>query len=287
MLEEILEILKECVKEVDEVMTNKSTIALSEVEGTTNKSGDNVKKLDSITNEIFVRRLSRCKEIRYLVSEEVDDKIWLNDEGKYMVAFDPLDGSSNILFNITTGSIFGVYDLEENSIVLGGYSLYGFSTQLVIAMLDKVTIYQFMFGCVFLTIKDDYKMPEKGNVYLTNSSKMYLNDKRWNKYIDTMIEKGYNSRWTGSLVADAHRVLLEGGVFLYPKNSKNNRGKIRLLYEAQPIGYIIEKAGGSSWGFDKPLTDIQIYGKNHDRTQIILSSSEEFKEFMKIFYLHK
>ena len=251
-----------CIK-ISNLIADTNPIKNSEIVST-NSSCDNVKNLDIMTNYIMIDELSTNKLIRGLISEENDDIISINENGKYLVAFDPLDGSSNIDCNITIGTIFAIYSLEKgqsiNSIILGesivvaGYCLYGGSTQLIIA--DEIN------GVNLFLLKNQHfknisklTIPNKGKIYAINESNKY----RWNNnYYKLLVEKfiklKYTQRWVGSLVADTHRTIIKGGFFSYPCDTKSPEGRLRLLYEAIPMCFIIQISGGIAFLDDK-LTD--------------------------------
>lgn len=284
ILKEILnEIQQACISISHEIRYSDS-LDLSEVEGKCNNSGDNVKKLDLISNDILKRRLVKCKHVRMIGSEEENYLIpgsgFLN--GKYFVCFDPLDGSSNISVNITTGTIFAVYEYINDNIqsgrnlVMAGYCLYGGSTQLVVAQ-NTVDIYS-LEKTGFKKTHEDWKIPTQGQYYSVNESNKHIFlDKKYNQIIETLIKKKYSSRWVGSMVADGHRTLIKGGFFSYPGNKNNPEGKIRLLYEAYPFAYIFEIAGGESSNGKINILDIPFPEKIHQKTPIILSSKMEFE----------
>lgn len=289
-LVKILNIIKLSCKKISFLIRDSSSLELSKFSKEYNLSGDNAKKLDLIANSILKTELSNCELIRKVGSEEEDE---LHDteyqNAPYLVCYDPLDGSSNIGVNITTGTIFAVYKYNNNqikngnNIVMSGYCLYGGSCQLIVAK-NTVNIYQ-LENNEFKIISESWNIPEKGNYFSCNESKKYsLIDHRSNKLFDLLINEGYNFRWVGSLVADAHRTLIKGGIFCYPANVKNPHGKIRLLYEAYPFAHIFKIAGGKSLnGKDnKCLLEVN-YPKNiHQKTPIILSSNYEMNKFLEV-----
>uniref|UniRef100_A0A6C0M126 fructose-bisphosphatase n=1 Tax=viral metagenome TaxID=1070528 RepID=A0A6C0M126_9ZZZZ len=255
-----------------------------------NISGDEVKTLDLITNNIMIKELSKNKNIKYLISEENEDIINIHKDGKYLVAFDPLDGSSNIDSNITIGTIFCIYKLDNNSldkIILGksivsaGYCLYGGSTQLILA--DKnngVNLYvmnKTQNSNKFKYISE-LKMPEKGKIYAINESNKYRwNNRNYIKLVKEFIDLKYTQRWVGSLVADAHRTIIKGGFFSYPGDEKSPLGSLRLLYEAIPFCFIIENSGGNSYLNDN-LKDWKkiVFPKNiHVKIPVTFASNYE------------
>lgn len=282
ILKEILsEIQQACISISHEIRYSDS-LNLSEVEGKYNHSGDNVKKLDLIANNILKYRLMKCKHVRMIGSEEELHLVPTGFvQGKYLVCFDPLDGSSNISVNITTGTIFAVYEYIDEEIkdgrnlVMAGYCLYGGSTQLVVAQ-NTVNIYS-LEKDGFQKTHDNWKIPVQGKYYSVNESNKHIFiDKKYSQMIDKLIKKKYSSRWVGSMVADGHRTLIKGGFFSYPGNKNNPQGKIRLLYEAYPFAYIFEIAGGESSNGEINILDISFPTEIHQKTPIVLSSKTEF-----------
>jgi len=262
----------------------------------TNSSDDNVKNLDIITNKIMIEELSKNKSIKALISEENSDILYINDYGKYLVAFDPLDGSSNIDCNITIGTIFAIYSLEENtdiqSIILGdtivsaGYCLYGGSTQFIVAdKINGVNLFLLNQKKKFKNISN-LKIPNKGKIYAINES----NKHRWNHdyykiLVDEFISLKYTQRWVGSLVADTHRTIIKGGFFSYPSDIKSPNGRLRLLYEAIPMCFIIETSGGKAFVNEK-LTDWKLtkFPSNiHVKTPLSFMSKSEYELLLTYF----
>ena len=292
-LTEILFTLKQSCKKISSLIKDSNPIEMAKLSDEYNLSGDNAKKLDLLANEILKTDLSNCKYVKIIGSEEEETLIETkHTDTQLMVCFDPLDGSSNIDVNITTGTIFAVYELVNgkiyngHNIVLAGYCLYGGSTQLIIAT-NKITIYQLTNESnEFEVMTRKWKIPEKGSIYSINESNKYSYlDMRNQKFSDWAISNGYTMRWVGSLVADAHRTIIKGGFFSYPANKKNKDGKIRLLYEAYPFAYIFKVGGGHSLNekMNSSLLDVPYPENNcHQKTPIILSSKEEFSAFMDI-----
>jgi fructose-1,6-bisphosphatase I len=294
-LEIILEIIKLCCQKIAHIIRDSNSLELSKLSEQYNLSGDNAKKLDLIANSILKTELSKCKLIRTIGSEE--EEHLHNTEftnAPYLICFDPLDGSSNIGVNITTGTIFAIYRYKNNmikdgnNIVMAGYCLYGGCCQLVIAE-KKITMYQLTTNThnkeYFIIISDFWQIPNKGTYYAINESNKHIWIDNRNKQIcDNLIKDGYSARWVASLVADAHRTLIKGGFFSYPANEKNTQGKIRLLYEAYPFAYIFKIAGGKSLNGIKniPLLDVPFPNNCHQKTPIVLSSSYEMNKFLEI-----
>ncbi len=249
-------------------------------EGSQNIQGEDQKKLDVFANNQFIKALKYGGQVCAIASEEDDDLITLDNsmskKGKYVVAMDPLDGSSNIEVNVSIGTIFSIYkrksaegeiatdkDLLQPGIdlVAAGYVIYGSSTMLVYSTGNGVNgfTYDPSVG-LFLLSHPNIKIPEGGNIYSINEANyIYFPDgvKEYIRYCqedDEQTSRPYITRYIGSLVADFHRNLIRGGIYMYPGNRKMKDGKLRLLYECIPIAYLAEQAGGkASDGFRRIL----------------------------------
>uniref|UniRef100_A0A6C0LXQ0 fructose-bisphosphatase n=1 Tax=viral metagenome TaxID=1070528 RepID=A0A6C0LXQ0_9ZZZZ len=294
-LETILEILKSSCIKIANLIRDSNSLELSKLSKEYNISGDNVKRLDILANTILKNDLSKSKLVRAIGSEEEEDIFYTeNTTAPYLVCYDPLDGSSNIGVNITTGTIFAIYQYNDNvikdghNIVMAGYSLYGGCCQLIVAK-KNIEIFQLSRDSsgkdFFNSISKSWKIPNKGCYYAINESNKYIWLDNRNKIIgDILIKEGYSARWVASMVADAHRTLIKGGLFSYPANSKNIYGKIRLLYEAYPFAYIFKIAGGKSLNGrnNMDILDIPYPIKCHQKTPVILSSNYEMNKFLEI-----
>jgi fructose-1,6-bisphosphatase I len=275
--------------------------------GDTNVQGESVQKLDVIANETICAVLGRGGHCAMLASEEVDTVMHTGVEGpagKYVVMFDPLDGSSNIDVNISIGTIFGVLRRKSldaaptvedalrpgREIVAAGYAVYGSSTCLVLTTGHGVHLFTLdpTIGEFFLSLPD-IKCPPRGSTFSVNEGnecRWSPEMKRWSQYIKSEDkQKGlpYGQRYVGSLVADAHRTLLKGGIFAYPADSKAPKGKLRLLYEANPIAFVFEQAGGAATNGVDPILDIKPEAL-HQRTPLTVGSREDvetFRQFMR------
>lgn len=299
-MELVLESIKTACIEISELMRNTDPFRLSKITHNSNESGDDVKSLDILSNDILKHHLSKNKFVAIIGSEEEEDLYFTEfnnviSDNKYIVCFDPLDGSSNIDSNITVGTIFAIYQypkikslssyqtLVETpvNIVAAGYCLYGSSTQFVQAT-DKVEMFLLQNkNKQFQLIQDDFKIKENGNIYSINESNRPQWETEYNqKLITALISKGYSARWVGSMVTDCHRTLVKGGIFAYPGNKKSPDGKIRLLYEAYPFAYIFKIAGGVSFDGEKSILDIPFPPKLHQKTPIYLGGVSEI-ELMK------
>ena len=290
MANNIIITIQNCCKEISEIIRTKHTHDLSSAMSDSNISGDEVKQLDILSNQILLDGLLKCNSVKTVGSEEEDHLInTIYENAKYLVCYDPLDGSSNIDSNITTGTIFGIYEYKNNNIqnghnmVAAGYCLYGGATQFIVADNNGVKMYN-LYNNEFELINGDLTIKEKGNVYSINeSNKHKWCDFRFKLFVEHCIANNYTTRWVGSLVADAHRTIIKGGFFSYPCDTKSTSGKLRVLYEAYPFAYIFEKAGGcSSDGQLESLLDLPFPKDHHQKIPLILSSSHEFNMFKNL-----
>ena len=251
--------------------------------GSVNVQGEEVQKLDTFANETMIRALDHMGNVCIMASEENADPIQIPQrypKGKYVVAFDPLDGSSNIDINVSIGTIFSIFrriskpdnsdgtiaDLLQKGrkLVASGYIVYGSSTMMVYTVGNGVHGFTLDPGIgEFLLTHANMQIPNNGMMYSVNES----NYRYWPMGVQRFVsmlksedndrKRPYNSRYIGALVADAHRTLLKGGIFMYPENIHKHRGKLRLLYEAIPIAYLIENAGGAATDGNVDILDIQ------------------------------
>jgi len=255
--------------------------------GTQNMAGDNQQKLDVLANIRFTRALAKGGEVCALVSEESEAFVDLNNDGKYVIAIDPLDGSSNIDVNVSIGTIFSIYRrktkagtpiqtmdiLQKGSDqVAAGYVLYGSSTMMVYTTGHGVNgfTYEPSLGEYFLS-HPDLKMPADGKIYSINegSSGSFSNGVR--QYIQYCKDQNYTARYIGSLVADFHRNMLKGGIYIYPATSKDPNGKLRLMYECNALAFIAEQAGGSATDGKGRILDVEL-NDLHQRTAFFVGS---------------
>jgi fructose-1,6-bisphosphatase I len=258
-----------------------------------NVQGEQVQKLDEVANETMLRVLSRRHHCAAVASEEEDNIRVLSNEpsSRYLVVFDPLDGSSNIDVNISIGTIFGVFKKEHpetaaprdffrpaRELSAAGYVIYGSSTLLVLASGDGVHgfTYDPTVGEFFLS-HENIRVPERGSSYAVNEANAELWDdptRRWVASLKALTpdgRRGRTLRWVGSLVADAHRTLLRGGVFAYPADRERANGHLRLLYEAGPFGFLFEAAGGAASTGNGRICDV-VPRALHERTPLFLGS---------------
>ncbi len=228
--------------------------------GSQNSTGEQQQKLDVLANIRFTRALSKGGEVCALISEETESFVDLNNEGNYVIAIDPLDGSSNIDVNVSIGTIFSIYrrkskvgePINEQDIlqtgddqVAAGYILYGSSTMLVYTTGHGVNgfTYEPTLGEYVLS-HPDMTMPEKGKIYSINEGSANSFSSAVNDYLKFCKDSNYTARYIGSLVADFHRNMLKGGIYIYPATAKDPHGKLRLMYECNALAFIAEQAGG-------------------------------------------
>jgi fructose-1,6-bisphosphatase I len=276
-------------------------------EGTMNVQGEKQKKLDVYANEQFILALSSGGETCAVASEENDGLVYINSKvsqnAKYIVCMDPLDGSSNIDVNVSIGTIFSIYrrtstdgPIQESEYlqrgtqqVAAGYIIYGSSTMLVYTTGKGVNGFTLdpSIG-EFCLSHPDMKCPRSGKIYSINEGNyVHFPDgvKQYIKYCqveDEATSRPYSSRYIGSLVADFHRNLLKGGIFIYPSTAKSPNGKLRLLYECNPLAFIIEQAGGKASDGFRRILDLQPQAL-HQRTPVFIGSANmvaQAEEFM-------
>ena len=267
--------------------------------GEVNVQGEVVQKLDLIANETIARCLGYRPNVGIMVSEEDDEPRILkepDEQAKYIVLFDPLDGSSNIDVNVSIGTIFSILHRREDvrngdvmdhilqpgfKQIAAGYVIYSSSTVMAYTTGDGVHMFTLdpSIGAYRLS-RENVTMPESGKTYSINEAYRNQFPDGIQKYLDwvkTDQAKGYGLRYIGSLVADFHRTLLKGGVFLYPPTKNAPSGKLRLLYEANPLAWIAEQAGGTATDGKHRILDKQPTSL-HERTPLIIGSREEVEK---------
>lgn len=274
--------------------------------GTENATGDDVKKLDVIANTVWVDSLKGSGVCCLLVSEEEENPIVIDvvKSGPFCVAFDPLDGSSNIDCNVSVGSIFSVYrrkspadqpatvkDILRPGLesVAAGYSMFGAATELVITYGQGVFRFALDRAIGEFLFVEQVRIPDAGGkkIYSCNEGNLHS----WDEPIKTFVKgckmNGYSARYVGSMVSDVHRTLLYGGVFLYPADKKSKKGKLRVLYEGFPMAMITEQAGGlASTGmfFGKIGRILAVNPENiHDKCPIIMGCARDVERVLSLY----
>ena len=256
--------------------------------GKFNVQGEEVQKLDELANEILIESLKNCGKACQITSEEVEECLVVSESG-YAVAFDPLDGSSNIDVNVSIGTIFSVHKdsvmKRGRELLAAGYVIYGPSTVLVVSLGNGVSAFTLdPESGNYLLSHPEVKLPEKGKIYSINEA----NREKWlskglREFIDYLKGEKYTLRYVGSMVADVHRTLFKGGIFIYPADKKNTSGKLRLLYEASPMAFLVEQAGGLASTGEADILDV-VPSELHQRVPVILGSKWEVNkclEFIK------
>jgi fructose-1,6-bisphosphatase I len=257
--------------------------------GHTNVQGEAQKALDVISNDIVLNHIRQNPQISILVSEELDEAVHIENQGAYMVATDPLDGSSNLDVNGAVGTIFSVLPASGGLLQPGtaqlaaGYAVFGPATALVLTFGSSVVVFTLDNGGQFLLTQDKVRVPEATSEYAINSARERFWDAATRGYVAENVAgetgaagKRYNMRWVGSMVADIHRILMRGGVFMYPLDSEtaSKGGRLRLLYEANPMAMLMEAAGGrSTTGYGR-IRDV-VPTSIHQRVPVITGSAEE------------
>jgi fructose-1,6-bisphosphatase I len=269
--------------------------------GEVNVQGEVQQKLDVYANEVLIHCLSLRESIGIIASEENEEPLVLRHDSpasKYAIVFDPLDGSSNIDVAVTIGTTFAIFRRPEGDKagdplewvlqpgrkqVAAGYVVYGSSTVLVYSAGNGVHTFTLdpLVGSYILT-KENLRIPERGSYYSINESYCDRWPPVYAKYLNRLksgeMGRRYSSRFVGSMVADFHRTLLRGGVFIYPPNTDHPDGKLRLLYEANPVAFLAEQAGGSASDGRQKILDIQPRDV-HQRTPLVVGGKAEMEEF--------
>ncbi len=274
--------------------------------GEKNVQGEIVQILDTFANETIASCLGYRENVGIMVSEEDDEPRILkepSEEAKYIVLFDPLDGSSNIDVNVSIGTIFSILqrrdDIGNGNVmdhilqpgykqIAAGYVVYGSSTVMAYTTGDGVHMFTLdpSIGAYRLC-QENVQMPERGSTYSVNEAyrdQFPQGIQRYLEWVKTPEAGGYGLRYIGSLVADFHRTLVKGGVFLYPPTAKTPKGKLRLLYEANPLSMIAEQAGGASTDGRQRILD-KVPTALHERTTLIIGSKAEVDRVLSFWQL--
>ncbi len=286
------------VRAVGEIVYRMARVGLLNLDGRAggvNASGDDVKKLDLIANDILIDHVGGSAAVAYVGSEENEEPIACPEggEGPYVFLIDPLDGSSNIDANVGVGTIFSILRVKQNAAsaqdhflqkgteqVASGYVLYGPGTLLVYTLGNGTNGFTYdettrSFG----HSHEDIRTPDRGDIYSINEGYSY----RWIPEVARYVNHVKvprdgrtppSARYIGSMVSDVHRTLLYGGIFLYPEDQENERGKLRLLYEGNPLAFLAEQAGGAATDGRRRILDIQPK-ELHERVPLIIGSSRD------------
>ncbi|CAL8249110.1 unnamed protein product [Merluccius merluccius] len=303
----LLNSLCTAVKAISTAVRKAGIAHLYGIAGHTNVTGDQVKKLDILSNDLVINMLKASFSSCILVSEENENAIIVEPEsrGKYIVCFDPLDGSSNIDCLVSIGTIFAIYKkttdgepCEQDALqpgrdlVAAGYALYGTATMMVLSTGQGVNCFMLdpAIGEFILTERN-VKMKPKGKIYSLNEGYAKYFHPSVNEYLKhkKYPEDGgapYGARYVGSMVSDIHRTIAYGGIFMYPANEKSPKGKLRLLYECNPIAFLIEQAGGMATTGTQRLLDVQPESL-HQRVPFVVGSADDVTEYLSFVKKHQ
>ncbi len=301
----LLEVVARACKSISQAVNKGALGGVLGTAGSENVQGEVQKKLDIIANEVLIEANEWGGHLAAMASEEMDEILPIPNRypaGEYLLLFDPLDGSSNIDVNVSIGTIFSVLKKQNDDPtkidpvstkdflqpgrqqVAAGYCVYGPQTTLVLTVGDGVAMFTLdrEQGSFVLT-QENVTIPADTQEFAINMSNMRHWDEPVKRYIDECLEgaqgprgKNFNMRWIASMVADVHRILTRGGVFLYPwdKREPNKPGKLRLMYEANPMSWLIEQAGGAATNGTQRIMDIAPT-QLHQRVSVILGSKNE------------
>lgn len=297
----LLEVVARACKSISHAVNKGALGGVLGSAGSENVQGEVQKKLDLIANEVLIEANEWGGHLAAMASEEMESIYLVPNrypQGEYLLLFDPLDGSSNIDVNVSIGTIFSVLKKPEggsgiseadflqkgSAQVAAGYCVYGPQTTLVLTVGDGVSMFTLdrEQGSFILT-QENVQIPVDTKEFAINMSNMRHWDTPVKRYIDECLQgkegvrgKDFNMRWIASMVADVHRILTRGGVFMYPwdKREPNKPGKLRLMYEANPMSWIVEQAGGASTNGQHRILDLQPTTL-HERVSVILGSKNE------------
>jgi len=276
---EIINSVKKIALEIKEAIKTKDT---GKVESQ-NASGDVQVKLDVISDEIVEKHLLNTSSVMEIISEEKEDAVKANSEGKYCVAYDPLDGSSLIDVDLSVGSIFGIYKggYGGENIVAAVYVVYGPRVEMVVAR-DTVELFRLDEAKGEFEFVKEIRLGEKGKILGPGGTQ-----KHWYPYhkemIDGFFQEGYRLRYSGGMVPDLHQILLKGGgLFAYPGTADKPKGKLRKLFEVFPFAYVYNKAGGLAVDGIRDLLDLDVEGY-HDTTPCFFGSNYEITKLLKTY----
>ena len=297
----LLEVVARACKSISHAVNKGALGGVLGSAGSENVQGEVQKKLDIIANEVLIEANEWGGHLAAMASEEMNNIYLIPNRyprGEYLLLMDPLDGSSNIDVNVSIGTIFSVLKMPEGDRgveegdflqpgkcqVAAGYCVYGPQTTLVLTVGDGVAMFTLdrEMGSFVLT-QDDVRIPEDTREFAINMSNMRHWDEPVKRYIDECLAgkdgpraKDFNMRWVASMVADVHRIMTRGGIFMYPwdKREPNKPGKLRLMYEANPMAWLVEQAGGAATNGRERIMDVQPK-LLHERVSVILGSRNE------------
>jgi len=307
-LVEVIEVLMIACKEVALQLREGALAGVLGTSTLTNVQGETQKKLDIVSNDIIKKVLLDNRLVRGVASEEEDEPVWGSRDGRYLVTFDPLDGSSNIDINVSVGTIFSIIEAPKpwakqdtneflqpgRKQVAAGYVLYGPSAVLALTTGSGVNMFTLAHTGDFILTEESVKIPEETSEFSINMSNKRHWEPQMQEYIDDLLlgedgprEKNYNMRWVASMVAEVHRLLTRGGIFTYPWDSRDpsKPGKLRLMYEGNPMSFLIEQAGGVASTCYEEIMELSPE-HIHQRVSVALGSKQEV-EMLKAYHRKK
>jgi fructose-1,6-bisphosphatase I len=261
--------------------------------GSANVQGEQQQKLDVIANETLVQVLRGRAGVAAIGSEEDEELILVesavrDQTRRYAVMFDPLDGSSNLDVGGAVGTIFSIFRVGGSDVALqpgrrqvaAGYVLYGSSTILVSTTGNGVSMFVLdpSIGA-FMRVASNWRIPSRGKTYSVNEANADSFPAKYQRYLERCRANGYSSRYAGTMVADVHRVLVQGGVFMYPPTAKAPAGKLRLMYECNPLAKVVTDAGGLATDGERPILDVEPQ-ELHQRVPVVIGSPEDVQAFL-------
>ncbi len=292
----VIGVIADACVQISRVVASGAILGNLGAAGQKNVQDEEQKKLDIITNDMLREALKACQPVAGLASEELDEIETTGRSGGFLVTFDPLDGSSNIDVNVSVGTIFSIlpapdgrepteadFLLPGRRQVAAGYAVYGPQTMLVLTLSKGVAAFTLSADGAWLLTHEALAVPADTSEFAINMS----NQRHWaepvRRYIDGCLQgkdgprgKNFNMRWVASMVADVHRIMMRGGIFMYPWDARepDKPGKLRLLYEANPMSLIVERAGGKATDGQTAILDLQPT-KLHQRVPVVLGSAHE------------
>lgn len=311
-LSSLLSDIVSACKKISHLVSRSGIIGLGGYADSENIQGEAQKKLDIISNDVMVDHLKWTGHLAAMASEEIDDLIQIPDNfprGKYLICFDPLDGSSNIDINLSVGTIFSILRCPDTDgqpsvkdfmqkgteQVCAGFCVYGPSTMLILTLGNGVNGFTLDRDVgEFILTHPNMRIPADTDEFAINMSNQRFWQPAIQRYIDECVrgreggrEKDFNMRWNASMVAEVYRILTRGGIFLYPSDSKiaKQGGKLRLMYEANPMSFIVEQAGGLSSTGHERIMDVQPTDI-HQRVSVIMGSKNEVERVIRYYSEH-
>ena len=296
-LKEVLDTIASTCKSIGGKLRGGALSGVYGSETSENVQGEVQKKLDVVANALLKHALLNNRHVAGIASEEEDDVIGGGDEGRYLVTFDPLDGSSNIDVNVSVGTIFSILPTTTpgsqvtmqdflqpgRNQVSAGYVLYGPAITLILTTGNGVDVYALDYDGDFYQTHAQIQVPKATQEFAINMSNQRFWEPAMQEYVADLLQgeegpigKRFNMRWVASMVAEVHRILTRGGIFMYPFDNRDpsKPGKLRLMYEGNPMSFLIEQAGGTSSTTRMPIMDVQPT-EIHQRVPVVLGSSEE------------